>query len=91
MVGRPPGHPKTGGRKKGVPNKASAAKAAEIAATGKTPLEFMLDVMRDKSQPEDMRLDAAKAAAPYVHPKLSSIETSGSMTVRHEDVLADLE
>ena len=67
---------KTGGRKKGTPNKATASKAAEIAASGMTPLEYLLDVMRTD---EDAlrRLDAAKAAAPYVHPKLAAIEHSG--------------
>jgi len=65
---------KTGGRKKGVPNKATAAKQAEIAASGLTPLEFMLDVMRDEDNEQSVRLDAAKAAAPYVHPKLANID-----------------
>lgn len=67
---------KTGGRKKGVRNHASAAKAAEIAATGETPLDYMLRIMRDESKSEVMRLDAAKSAAGYVHPKLASIEHS---------------
>lgn len=37
----------------------------------------MLSVMRDESRPVDMRLDAANKAAPYVHPKLASIEHTG--------------
>ena len=65
---------KTGGRKKGVPNKATAAKQAEIAASGLTPLEVMLDVMRNEGNEQSVRLDAAKAAAPYVHPKLANID-----------------
>ena len=65
---------KTGGRKKGVPNKATAAKQAEIAASGLTPLEFMLDVMRNEGNEQSVRMDAAKAAAPYVHPKLANID-----------------
>ena len=40
---------KTGGRKPGTPNKATAAKATAIAASGLTPLDFMLIVMRDES------------------------------------------
>lgn len=63
-----------GGRQKGTPNKVTAAKQAEIAASGLTPLEFMLNVMRDESAEQPIRLDAAKAAAPYVHPKLSNID-----------------
>jgi hypothetical protein len=74
MAGRPAGLPKTGGRKKGIPNKATAAKAAEVAASGLTPLDFMLEVMRDKTQAMDLRFDAAKGAAPYVHARLSAID-----------------
>src|ERR1700691_1873935 len=76
-TGRAPGTAKTGGRKKGTPNKASVAKAAAISASGKTPLDFMLDVMRDENAEMGVRLDAAKSAANYVHPKLSAIEHSG--------------
>ena len=68
---------KTGGRKKGVPNKANAAKAAEIAATGETPLEYMVRVMRDRAVDHDRRDKMAVAAAPYVHPKLANIEHAG--------------
>lgn len=68
---------KTGGRKKGVPNKATAAKAVEIAASGLTPLEYMLDVMRNPGLDCEIRMEAAKAAAPYVHPKLAQVEHTG--------------
>lgn len=68
---------KTGGRSKGTPNKASAAKAAEIEASGLTPLDYMLSIMRDEANPRDMRLDAAHKAAPFVHPKLTAIQHSG--------------
>jgi len=33
----------------------------------------MLSIMRDESQPREVRLDAAKSAAPYVHPRLASV------------------
>lgn len=68
---------KTGGRQKGVTNKATAAREAEIAASGVTPLEYMLKILRD-TQAEPMRRDdMAKAAAPYVHPKFASVEHTG--------------
>ena len=52
----------------------SAAEAlAAIRATGAAPLDFMLQVMRDESLEPAKRLDAAKAAAPYVHPRLASV------------------
>lgn len=84
---------KTGGRKKGVRNKATATKAAAVAASGLTPLDYMMTVMRDDSVEPHARLDAAKAAAPYVHPKLAAIELSGpdgkpieiNTTVTHRD------
>lgn len=68
---------KTGGRQKGTPNRATAAKAKEIAESGLTPLDFMLEVLRDPTQEYPIRMDAAKSAAPYVHPKLASIEHTG--------------
>lgn len=68
---------KTGGRQRGTPNRATAAKAEEVAASGLTPLDYMLTVMRDTKAPADRRDDMAKAAAPYVHPKLAAVEHSG--------------
>lgn len=78
MAGRgsAPGE-RRGGRQKGTPNKASAEREKQIAASGMTPLDFMLKVMRDRRKPVDMRLDAAAKAAPFVHPKLASIIHKG--------------
>ena len=82
---------KTGGRKKGAPNRASAAKAAAIGKSGQVPLDYMLQVMRDESVSPERRDEMAKAAAPYVHPKLAAVEMSGNLTLTHEDRLAALE
>lgn len=89
----PTGRKTGGGSRKGIPNKATAAKAAEIAASGLTPLEFMLQVLRDPEQPYALRMDASKGAAPYVHPRLANIELSGNKdkplsvgVVRFDDV-----
>lgn len=65
------------GRKLGSPNKASAERQAKVAATGDTPLEYMLKVMRDAKAEPGRRDDMAKAAAPYVHPKLASMQHTG--------------
>jgi hypothetical protein len=40
------GHRENAGRKRGTPNKATAARQAAVAASGITPLEVMLDNMR---------------------------------------------
>jgi hypothetical protein len=49
------GAPKTGGRRKGTPNKATAERQAAVAVSGKTPLEIMLDNMR-RAYNEALRL-----------------------------------
>jgi hypothetical protein len=41
------------------------------------PLEFLLSVMEDTSQLIATRVDAAKAAAPYVHFRKGLIDTTG--------------
>lgn len=41
------------------------------------PLQYMLAVMQDEKVKVNMRLQAAIAAAPYIHPKLSSVEVKG--------------
>ena len=85
---------KTGGRRKGSGNKATAAKAKAIAESGLTPLDYLLNILRAEVPPElkaliekgelsqeliaaiaswhSQRFEAAKAAAPYVHPRLQS-------------------
>jgi len=79
--GRRPG----AGRKKGVPNKRTAERQAAFAASGEaTPLDFMLQRMRDESLDGRERMQAAAAAAPYLHPRLASVEAhvSGDLIVK---------
>ncbi len=70
--GRRPG----AGRKKGVSNKVTAALRANLMAEGILPLEFLLGLVRDPTRPLAVRIEAAKAAAPFLHPKLQAIEHS---------------
>lgn len=65
---------KFAGRKAGVPNKKTVETIQNIEQSGLTPLQFLLEIMRDVVQEPAARIDAAKAAAPYVHPKLANIE-----------------
>lgn len=65
------------GRKKGAQNKVNAALREKLNTGGIAPLEFMLQVMRDKHQNLAVRLEMAKAAAPYLHPRLQAIEHLG--------------
>lgn len=64
------GKPKTGGRVKGKSGRIVKV-LEQIKATGKKdPVEFMIEVMNDESQPLNIRLDASKAVAPYVNRKM---------------------
>lgn len=83
---------KTGGRKKGTPNKSTLAQrtvVAKLRASGKDPITFFSDLLRNERAPLELRFQAAKELAPYMHPKLSSIESrTGGKT--HEDRLEEL-
>lgn len=65
------------GRPKGAATKRTREIADAAAASGITPLEFMLNVMRNEANELPMRVDAAKSAAPYIHPRLAAVEHSG--------------
>lgn len=78
---------KGAGRKPGQATTKTREVADKAAAEGITPLEYMLQVMRNEP-PEGLegpqilsatmlRFEAAKAAAPYIHPKLSAVEHTG--------------
>lgn len=68
---------KTGGRQKGSKNKTTlfAEEAARntLMNPGQFPLDYVLAIMRDDTQPIDRRLDMAKAALPYCHSRLSPV------------------
>ena len=76
---------KTGGRKKGSKNKikppedvirkVEAEAVANCIATGESPLTYMLRVMRDPTVAGPRRDEMARAAAPYVHAKISPENT----------------
>lgn len=65
------------GRPKGAASKRTRDVADAAASEGLTPLEYMLEVLRDEGAERADRMDAAKAAAPYIHPRLSSVEVGG--------------
>jgi hypothetical protein len=80
---------KTGGRVAGTPNKVTANMRAQAAASGELPLEYMLRVMRSP-ETEPVRRDAmAKAAAPYIHPTLASVDHTIDAKVEQRVINAD--
>jgi hypothetical protein len=64
---------KTGGRRKGTPNRRTAKMRAEMAASGELPVDYMLGVMRDPTADLVRRDQMARAVAPYCHPQLQAI------------------
>jgi hypothetical protein len=68
------------GRKKGSPNRTTAQRIAEVAAGGVTPLDRMLQVLRDPLQPAERRDWAAEKAAPYCHAKLAQKDVAVTQT-----------
>ena len=74
---------KTGGRQKGAANKRTREIADKAIADGLTPLEYLLSVLRDETEERATRLDAAKAAAPYIHPRLANetVKHTGSIEI----------
>ena len=77
------------GRKKGQRAKATQIRQAMIAKAahnGLSPLDYMLQVMRDETAEKSARFQAAIEAAPYVHPKLANTTLQGDPDnpVQHE-------
>jgi len=68
----------SGGRPKGSRNSLSQTKRLAIHASGLTPLDYFIQILRDPEQSYERRIDAAKAAAPYIHPRLAAIEHTGA-------------
>ena len=75
--GSKPGE-RRGGRQKGSVNRKTERFHKAVTEYGTTPLDFLLAAMADDENPMPMRLDAAKSAAPYVHPRLAAVEVSGN-------------
>ena len=71
------------GRPPGAKNKATIEREKAIKEYGITPLDYMLSIVCDNGQDQQTRLDAAKAAAPYVHPRLATIEQNNTGEQKH--------
>ena len=65
------------GRPKGAKNVKTLEQVQAVVASGLSPLEYLLSVVRDVGADEGKRIDAAKAAAPYVHAKLQPVDGDG--------------
>lgn len=79
------------GRPPGTLNKRTQEIARKVAATGLTPLEVMIEAMtlaRDAGEIRDAAT-YANMAAPYIHPKLSSVTATTQMQGSMQITLID--
>ncbi len=53
---------------------APAAESKATASTNESPLDYMLRVMRDPNEDDERRDAMAKAALPYMHARLSTVD-----------------
>lgn len=72
---------KGAGRKPGILTQKSREIAEKGIGGGITPLDYMLEILRDPEADKTQRFEAAKAAAPYVHPRLASTEIRAEVAV----------
>lgn len=82
------------GRPKAATSRKTREIAEKVAEEGITPLEIILDIMRKAHErsDEEVALDAATRAAPYIHPRLAAVEVSGKDggPIEHHVIRADL-
>ena len=82
-------------QKTGIDAMAKRSRATNAAAPSQEinadmlPLDYMLQVLRDPEASPAERKWAAEKAAPYVHPRLQTVE-HGGLEPRHEDALEGL-
>ena len=69
--------PKTGGRKRGTPNRRTADIQEKLAAMGCDPIAGMAAIATDEKQDIALRAAMYKELAQYVAPKRKAVEMSG--------------
>ncbi len=91
--GRPLGLPKTGGRKKGTPNKSTLAISEKLADLGCDPIAILARICMNEKSPLDARIRCAIELSSYLYPKrrpLENVEPQRSCEVKtiveHEQV-----
>lgn len=74
--GRPLGLAKTGGRKKGTPNRATLTLKEKLDAMGCDPLIELAKIAMNEKNPIEIRVRCLSEIAPYVYPKRKPIDMS---------------
>jgi hypothetical protein len=89
-AGRPKGLPKTGGRRKGTPNRATISFRERLAARGYDPIDELITISRDHKTPLETRVQIHLEICPYIYPKRKPVDQSIGEPVSI-NVITDLE
>jgi len=72
--GRPKGLPKTGGRRRGTPNRATVSLREKLDARGYDPILKLVEIAEDTRTPLELRVHIHLGIAPYLHPKRKPVD-----------------
>jgi hypothetical protein len=75
--GRPAGLPKTGGRTKGTPNRATLTLREKLEEMGYDPVLAMAEMSRDPKTSPELKFQCHREVALYVHPKRKPQDAAG--------------
>jgi len=88
--GRPKGLRKTGGRRKGTPNRATVSLREKVATRGYDPIDELITMSRDHKTPLEMRVRIHFEICAYIYPKRKPVDQSIAEPVSI-NVITDLE
>jgi hypothetical protein len=77
------------GRKPGAATKKTREAANLILASGTTPLGYFQGLLEGTMAFDEVKFEAAKAAAPYVHARLAAVEHSGHIGGKRASEVGD--
>lgn len=85
-IGFYPGHPKWGGRKRGVPNRNTFDLVTVINERfpGYDPIDALINIARVSTNPLEIRVSCHKEVAKYMYAQKKAIDITGDMNL-HED------
>jgi hypothetical protein len=72
--GRPPGLPKSGGRKKGTPNRATASVREKFDQLGYDPVFELIRISRDSKTPLNLQVQIHFILCPFAYPKRKPVD-----------------
>src|SRR2546430_3274990 len=76
LTGRPKGLPKTGGRRRGTPNRATLSLREKVATRGYDPIDELITMSRDHTTPLEMRVRIHFEICSYIYPKRKPVDQS---------------